>query len=152
MRVAESATTAAHEHHPLLPRHKVGHEVAACCVEDRRTRRHSDDQVRSGLSVRLLGAARAAIAGSETTLVFEIAEGREAWLDHDVDAPPAPTIATIGAAARNVRLAAHGRGAVATTASRKVQLYDVEEHRAREGTAPGCRRRSRFHAANHARP
>jgi len=84
--------------------------------------------------------------------VFEITEGGEAGLDNDVDAPAAPAVSTVGPAARNMRLSAHGGCAIATTTGREVQLYDVEEHRATEGTAPGCRRRSRFDAASHARP
>ena len=85
--------------------------------------------------------------GLEVVLVAEVEERRQAGIDAQDDAAAAAAVAAVGAAPRDVRLAAEGGRAVAAVAGTDPDLDVVEEHRGdcRTGPAgrrPGGRRRS----------
>ena len=98
-------------------------------VDDRRTRRHLEDQVVAGLAVATRLRAATAGRGLEVVAVLEVAQRRLAGVDAQVDRAAAPAVAAVGSAARDVRLLAEGRGPVTAIAGADPDLHAVEEHR-----------------------
>src|SRR5207237_7772471 len=74
--------------------------------------------------------AAAARRRLEMALLAEVAEGRLAGVDPEVNGAAAAAVAAVGAAARNVRLAAERRGAVTARAGLDEDLDAVEKHQA----------------------
>ena len=136
VRVAEAAATAAGDHRTLADRDEVRHERAGLVVVDRRARRDVEDQVVAGLAVpsRLRAAAARASPGSGAGI--EVAQGRLAGIDPEVDRSSPTAVAAVGAAARNMRLLSEGRGPVTTIAGADPDLHAVKEHRRHSRTAP----------------
>ena len=129
MDVAQPAAPAAGDHHPLAGGHEVGDQVTAALVEDAGPRRHGQLQLRPGLAMPPRSTAAAPGPGLEVVLEAEVGEGRLSGIDAQVDRSAAAAIAAIRPAARDVRFASEGRGAVSTVAGPDEDRHAVEEHR-----------------------
>jgi hypothetical protein len=77
---------------------QVGDHFAALVIEDHGTGRDAYDQVIGGPAILLLTAARVTIAGDQSWLIFEVEQGREAFIDLE-DHTSATTTVTTGRAA-----------------------------------------------------
>ena len=77
----------------------------------------------------------------EVVLEAEVAERRLAGVNPQVDRAAAPAVAAVGAAARDVRLAAEGGRPIAAGAGTHPDLDAVEEHQGDSRTADRGTRR-----------
>ena len=134
--VAQAAAASARDHDLLADRDEVGDQLAAREVDDPGAGRDRQVQVLASLAVPLRPLAAAAGRRREGVPVAEVMEGRLAGVDPQVDRAAPAAVPAVGAAARNVRLAAHrGRAVTAGTgANRDADI--VEEHRRHCRTAP----------------
>ena len=119
-------------------RHEVGEQRPGLVVVDGGAGRDVEDQVVAGLAVAARPRAAAAGRRPEVVAVVEVAKGRLAGVDPEVDRAAAAAVAAVGTAARDVRLLPEGRGPVAAIAGADPDLHAVEEHRGHSRT--GCRR------------
>ena len=131
MRVAEAAASAPRDHR-LLADLRRGRRASSPVASSKTavpggTARH---EVVAGLAVAPRPLAAAAGRGLEVVAVAEVAEGRLAGIDPQVDGAAAAAVAAVGAAAGNVGLAAERRRAVAAVTGANPDLDPVEEHRA----------------------
>ena len=127
--VAQAAPAAASDHQRLLADHQVGQQVATLGVAHDRARRHVQVQVLACLAVLLRARAAGARLGPEVVLMAVVAEHGLARVDPEVNRAAAAAIAAVWPAARNVRLAPEGRGAVATVAGENGDRHLIKEHR-----------------------
>ena len=58
----------------------------------------------------------------------EVGEGAELWIDAQDDVPAFAAVASVGTAARDVRLAPEGDDAAAAIPSADHQAYAIDEH------------------------
>jgi hypothetical protein len=127
--VAEAAAPAARDHDLLVGRDEIAEQLSGGVLIDRRPGRYREDQVVTGPAVAL--RARASPAGDrpEVVGVAEVAEGRLAGVDPQIDRATPAAVAAVGAAARDVGLAPECRGAVSAVTGAHPDLDAVEEHR-----------------------
>jgi len=126
--VAEPSPAAPGDDGRLARRHEIGDELACRVVEDRGPRRDVDLPRLTGLSVASRALAPAAVAGPEVMRVAKVAQRRLARIHAEHDGSSAAPVAAVRAAARDVCLAAEGRGTVAARAGLHPDLHAVEEH------------------------
>jgi hypothetical protein len=126
--VPQTATPPARGHDRLASRHEVRDQRACGIVVHGRARRDVEDQVVAGLAVPARALAPAAGRRSKVVPVLEVAQGRLARVDAQLDRRAATAITAVGAAARHVRLTPEGRGSVAAVAGTERDLHAVEEH------------------------
>ena len=146
MRVAQTAAAAAGDHRLLADGHEVGDQRAGLVVDDGGPGRDVEDEVVAGLAVPPRAGAAAARRRLEVVAVLEVAQGRLAGIDAQVDRAAAAAVAAVGATARDMGLAPERRGAIAARAGMDPDLHAVKEHRgilARSaGSRPGRRCRA----------
>ncbi len=137
MRVAEAAAAAARDGR-LLPRSdEVGDERTGLVIDDGGSGRDLQDEVVAGLAVAARLRAPAARLGLEVMAVLEVAQRGQPGIDPQEDGAAPTAVATVGAAARDVRLLAEGRGPVTAVAGTDPDLHAVEEHRGHCPMHPG---------------
>jgi hypothetical protein len=78
--------------------------------------------------MRLLVSTVATIPCGEKALLLKVAQRGLASVYRNIDAAATPAVATVWASARNMRLASHRRGAIATSPSCEVEIYNVKKH------------------------
>jgi hypothetical protein len=128
--VAEAAAAGPGHDDLLAGGDEVGDQGTAVVLVDRRPRGHRQVDVLAGLAVAPRSGAATTWRGPEVMGVAEVTQGGLAGVDAQIDGAAAAAVAAVGAAARNVRLAAEGRGPVAAVAGTDPDLHAIEEHRA----------------------
>ena len=78
--------------------------------------------------MRLLIATVPTISRGEKALLLKVAQCGLASVYRDIDAAATSAVTTVWASARNMRLASHRRGAIATSPSCEVEIYNVKKH------------------------
>jgi hypothetical protein len=90
--------------------------------------RHGDPHVGPVPPVGTASHASPARVRAEVAASLEVAEGREAGIDDEHDAPAGPAVTAVGPAARHVRLAPERAGAVPTGSGGDEDAGAVREH------------------------
>ena len=142
--VAEAAAPAPGDHRRLADGDEIGDQGPGRIVVDGRARRDGKDQVRAGLAVTPRPLAATSAGSLEVVAVLEVAKGRLAGIDREMDGGTPAAVTAVGAAARDVRLLAERRRAVTAVAGADVDLHPVEKHgdlssHEWEGAAAGAR-------------
>ena len=106
MSVAQTAATAAADHHPLVAGHEIGDQVGGRQVAHHRPRRNQQIQVLARLAVPLRPLTASPGLGPEVVPEAVVAQHRLARVDAEIDAAAASAVAAVWPAARDVRLAA----------------------------------------------
>ena len=135
--VAQAAAAAPGDDGLLADRDEVGEQLAGLVVVHGRTGRDLEDEILARLPVAARLGAAAAGRGLEVVAVLEVAQRGLTGVHAQVDRTPAPAIPAVGAAARDVRLLAEGRGPVTTIAGADPDLHAIEEHRGHSRTGSG---------------
>ena len=117
------------DHRGLPDRDQVGQQLAGVVVQDGGPRREREDEVLARGTVSARPLAATARRRLEVVLEAEVAEGRLAGIDREVDRSASPAVAAVGPAARDVCLAPECRGSVAAVAGLDEDRDAVEEHR-----------------------
>ena len=141
--VAAPAQAAGGDQHPL-PRHdEVGQQLVV--APDLGTEGDVDEEVGAGGALTARALAVPAGIGLEVHLMPETAQVAELGVGPQVDTAARPPVASVGAAARHVLLAAERHRAVAALAGRHVDLCAIVEHdgqpaerRDRSGASPAA--------------
>jgi hypothetical protein len=125
--VAEPAAAAARDHDALATGDEIGDEVVRGQVADDRARRDCEVEIVTSLAVLLGAGATAARIGAEVMLEAVVAEHRLAGVHAQVDAAAAAPVTAVGTAARYMRLAPEGRGAISAVTGANGDRYLVEK-------------------------
>jgi hypothetical protein len=129
--VAAAAAAAAGDDKALTTFHQFADPLGVGVCPDDRAGRHEDDHVTGVLAVRLAAHAAAAGCRAELALALEVAEGRHAGLDDEDDIAALAAVAAVGTAARDMRLAPHGGGPIATRSAGHQDSCAISEHQDR---------------------
>jgi hypothetical protein len=127
--VAEATAATTRDQRLLARGDEIGQQLACRVVEDRRAWRHREVEILAGLAVPPRALAPTARLGLEVMGVAEVAQRRLAGVDADEHGAAAAAVSAVRPAARDVRLATEGRGAVAATSRADPDFHAVEEHR-----------------------
>jgi hypothetical protein len=78
--------------------------------------------------VRLLVATVSTVSCGKKALLLKVAQRGLASIYGDIDAPATPTVASVWSTTRYVRLTPHRGGAIASSPSGEMKLYNVKKH------------------------
>src|SRR5207247_8267175 len=126
--VAPAAAAAAGDVDLVAGAGQVAEQVAAVAVQHQRARRDRDDQILAALAVAQGRPARPAAFAAPVLLVDDLGQAVGAGDGADHDAAAVAAVAAVGAAARDVLLAAEAHHAPAAVAAFDVQGDTVNEH------------------------
>src|SRR5260221_4311402 len=105
MHIAGATFAALRDHRSFTGHHEIRERLAVLLVEDDRAGRDAHHDIVGAVPVLFLAAAAFAVFRNQTRLIFEIEQGREAFIDLEDYAAAAPAIADRRPAERPILLA-----------------------------------------------
>ena len=128
-RVATTTLTSARDDDLLAGRREIRDTLAGRVVHDDRALGDAHDHVTAGPAALVLAATGRAVLGGDRLLEPELGERRRAAVDAEHHAAALTAIAAVGAAPRDVGLAAEGDDPAPAVAALHCDPHAIEEHR-----------------------
>src|SRR5690606_35530968 len=125
--IPAASAAAARDEQAIARRDEIAEQLVGVEIEDLRADRHGDEQIGARRAGHVPAAARLAALGLEAPLDTEVRERAHAFLRDQIDAPAGAAVAPVGAALRDVLLAAKADRAVAAAAGLDANISLVDE-------------------------